>query len=167
MWNVKHLDKILAEIGTRKSKSIFSPSKSLWAYRLSKIGDNRQRGNVVERFVRDIFISQNKNVRYIGGSHPFDMFVNKQRIEVKSSLASASVVGGRVRYSYQFQNIKTKNFDKLVLVFISPEGLTIRVMERNTVEKYLIHAKTYKNGKTLSIGKYCSKSIGKKLAVAA
>jgi hypothetical protein len=31
-------------------------------------------------------------------------------------------------------------------------------------DKYLANAKTYKNGKTLAIGKFCSKSVGKVLA---
>jgi hypothetical protein len=164
MFTIKHLDKILAEIGDKSPKSIFSYKKNPIAYKLSRIEDNRKRGHVVERLVRDIFLSQNKKVQYIGGKHSFDMMVDNCRVEIKSSLASASVVGGMVRYSYQFQNIKTQNFDKLILVFISPEGLVMRQMSSKMADKYLANAKTYKNGKTLAIGKFCSKSVGKVLA---
>jgi len=131
MFTTKSLDKALNEVRGFHTTSIFSPKKSLVAYRLSKMSRN-YRGGVVERMIRDYYKSQGKKVVYFGGSVSFDMMVDGKKIEVKSALARPSKDG----YVYKFQHICPANFHKLVLVFISPEGITSRVMDSRTAAKY-------------------------------
>ena len=163
MLDIKHLDKVLAEIRYLNRKSPYSATKSMLCYRLSRMSSQR-RGGVLERMIRDLFVAKNKQVRYIGGTHSFDMLVGSERVEVKSSLATISVVGGKIRYSYQFQNVKTKNFDKLVMIFVSPEGLQIRQMSRSVVKKFLRGSKHYSNGQTLYVGRTVKSFVGKRIA---
>lgn len=163
MFTTKHLDKVLSEVRGLHQKSIFSPKKSILAYRLSKMS-SQYRGSAIERLVRDMYLAKKKKVRYIGGSNSFDMMVGRDRVEVKSSLATASVIGGMVRYSYQFQNIKTDNFDKLVMVFISPDGLQVRQMSCKIVKKYLANSTYYANGQTLYVGRNTRKLAGRRVA---
>jgi hypothetical protein len=135
MFTTEHLDKVLGEVRGYHKKSIFCPKKNLLAYRLSKMS-SQYRGGAVERIIRDYYINNGYNVRYIGGSHSYDMLVNNRKIEVKSALAKMSIVGGVVKYKYNFKHICPSNFHKLVMVFINPEGLTARVMDTRTVAKY-------------------------------
>jgi hypothetical protein len=154
MFTTKSLDKALGEVRGFHNKSIFSAKKSLVAYRLSRMSRN-YRGGVVERMVRDYYKKSGKNVAYFGGSVSFDMMVNGKRIEVKSALARPCANG----YSYNFQHICPANFHKLVLVFISPEGVTSRIMDSRTVAKYLGSKNKHK-------GLYVKKKIFGKLLAA-
>lgn len=149
MFTTKHLDKVLGEVRGLHKKSIYCPKKNLLSYRLSKMS-SQYRGGTIERMIRDYYKDNNKNVVYIGGSHSFDMLVDGRKIEVKSSLATMTIVGGVVKYSYKFQHICPNNFHKLVMVFVSPEGLTVRVMDSRTVAKYL---GTKYSHKDLHVGK--------------
>ena len=162
MFTTKHLDKVLGEIRGLHAKSIYSPKKNLTTYRLSRMS-SQYRGAAIERMVRNYYRSKGKIVEYFGGTNPFDMRVNGRRIEVKSSLATASVVGGNLRYSYQFQNIKTENFDMLVLVYVSPEGFSVRCMSKQTAEKYLANSNYYSNGQTLYVGRTVKSLAGRVL----
>lgn len=163
VFTTKHLDKVLCEVRGLNQKSMYSHRKNMLAYRLSKMS-SQYRGSILERMVRDLFISKKKTVRYIGGSHPFDMMIGRERVEVKSSLATVSVVNGKIRYSFKFQNIKTDNFDKLIMIFVSPEGLEIRQMSRAVVRKHLSDAAHYSNGQTLYVGRTVKKLSGKRIA---
>ena len=135
MFTTEHLDKVLGEVSGYHNKSIFCPKKNLLAYRLSKMS-SQYRGGAVERIIRDFYIESGHRVTYVGGSKSYDMIVDGRKIEVKSALAKMSVVGGVVKYKYNFKHICPNNFHKLVMVFISPEGLTVRVMDTRTVAKY-------------------------------
>lgn len=157
MFNNKHLNMILGEIGGFRKKSAFSPKKSLVAYRLSKM-NSQYRGMVVEKMIRDFYICRGKRVKYCGGNRSFDMIVDSLKVEVKSAMAVPNMTKSGIQYSYHFQHIRPKNFHKLVLVFINPEGLNIRVMNSNTVSKYL---KTKTKHKSLYVRK---KIMGKVLA---
>lgn len=162
----ERLDEIMTEVGRNDSLSIFSYEKDSEAYKLSMMENNRKRGHVVERIVMDVLIAHNRRVRYFGGRHPFDMLVNGSRVEVKSSMARVRVINGRKYYKYAFQNVKTKNFDKLILVFIAPEGLSIRQMTCATVEKYLANATAYGSGKTLNVQRLIRKNTYPKVCLA-
>lgn len=154
---IQDLDKALSRIKTFNKKSPFSPNKNLFTYRLSKMS-SQYRGMVTENLVADIYRSLGKKVVQFGASCSFDMFVDGKKIEVKSSLAVQNNSNGKMGYDYKFKHICPANFHKLVLVFISPEGLSIRVMDTRTAAKYL--GCKYRH-KDLSISK---KIIGKVLA---
>lgn len=157
MFTTKHLDKVLGEVRGYHKKSIFCPKKNLLAYRLSRMS-SQYRGGVIERMIRDYYKDAGHTVSYIGGSHSFDMLVNGRKIEVKSSLARMTIVGGIIKYTYKFQHICPNNFHKLVMVFVSPEGLTARVMDTRTVAKYVGSKYSHRD---LHVGK---KIFGKVLA---
>jgi len=131
MFTTKNLDDALDEVRGFHESTIFCPEKSLIAYRLSKMSRN-YRGAVVERMIRDYYVDHGKDVDYYGGSNSFDMMVDGKKVEVKSALATKSNTG----YAYRFQHICPAHFHKLVLVFISPEGITSRVMDTRTAAKY-------------------------------
>ena len=157
MFTIKSLDKALGEIRNINKKSPFCPKKHLVAYRLSKMSRN-YRGGVVERMVRDYYKKMGKAVFHIGGNSSYDMLVNGHKIEVKSALAKVNIVGGVIKYTYKFGHIRPANFSKLVLVFISPEGITARVINSNTAAKYTGSKNKHKD---LYVGK---KIFGKVLA---
>ena len=156
MITLKTLNRALKAVRDTENKGLFSPNKSMVAYRLSRMS-SQYRGRVIERMIRDYFISKKKNVWYFGGSHPFDMRVNGKRIEVKSALARKENKNSK-KYSYNFQHIKPHNFDKLIMVFISPEGIQTRVVDSRTVAK---HLGCYKKHKSVYVGKRNDKRIGK------
>lgn len=150
----KQFDRIMTKIGGKRSRSIFSYKKHEIAYKLSVMKNNRERGHAIEHIVWEMLIRQGKRVRYFGGPHHFDMLVNGSRVEVKSSLANIKTIKGKKYYRYAFQNIKTKNFDKLILVFVSPEGLSVRQMSCAVAKKHLRKAKVYSGGQTLKVEKF-------------
>lgn len=145
MFNNKHLDKVLGEIKSFHKKSIFCYSKNRLCYRLSKM-NSQCRGAAIERMIRNYYRELGKKVLYLGGNASFDMIVDGYRIEVKSALAR---LDGN-KYSYKFQHICPNNFHKLVLVFISPEGISARSLDSRTVAKYLGSKYSHKN---LHVGK--------------
>lgn len=156
MITIKTLDRALKAIRDSENRGLFSPNKSMVAYRLSRMS-SQYRGRVIESMIRDYYISKKKNVWYYGGNHPFDMRVNGKRIEVKSALARQENKKS-TEYSYNFQHIKPHNFDKLIMVFISPEGIQTRVVDSRTVAKHLGCCKKHKS---VYIGKRNPKRIGK------
>jgi hypothetical protein len=157
MFTTKHLNRALGEISGLNKKSIFSPRKNMLSYRLSKMS-SQYRGSVLERMVRDYYKAMGKNVVHLGGSASFDMLVDGRRVEVKSALARPHYSKGKISYSYNFQHIRPDNFHKLIMIFVSPEGLDIRSMDSRTVAKYLGAKKKHKS---LRMSK---KIFGKRLA---
>lgn len=157
MFTIKHFNRVVKEIRGVHRQSPFCCKKNRLSYKLSKL-NSQYRGMVAERLVRDIYKSQNKSVFYFGGSRSYDMLVNGYKVEVKSCLAVAKTVRGEIKYTYEFKHICPANFHKLVLVFISPEGVKMRVMSSKTASKYLGVKNRHKN---LYVGQ---KILGKVLA---
>lgn len=161
------VDEVVATVGGSNPRAIFSPEKSLDAYKLSQVLDNRKRGKAAELLVVRELRLQHKMVRHIGGRSPFDILMGnrrKFRVEVKSSLATASIIGGKVRYSYNFRNIKPENFDSIIFVFIFPEGLVFRGMSKSKLYDKLAYCNRYSNGYVLSVGHDATRSLGRQIA---
>ena len=156
MFTESDLCDVVREIRGLRYVSPFSKKKNAVSYRLSRM-NSQCRGNAIEKLVRNYFVKNNLNVKYIGGSNTFDMRVNGLRVEVKSSLCKISIVGGKVHYSYNFKHIKPKNFDKLVMVYISPTNIEARIVDSRTVAKYLNNKNKHKSffisQKTRKVGK--------------
>jgi len=146
MFTVNHMNRVLCEIKGLGSKSVFSIRKSRLTYRLSCM-NSQHRGAIIEKMIRDRFIMQGKRVRYIGGSNSFDMLVDGERVEIKSSLPMVIPTKKGHTLFYRFQNIKTKYFDKIVLVYVSPNGLRVKTFTKKTMMKMLRKSKYYANGK--------------------
>jgi hypothetical protein len=109
--------------------------------------NSQHRGAIIEKMIRDRFIMQGKRVKYIGGSNSFDMLVDGERVEIKSSLPQVIPTKKGHTLFYRFQNIKTKYFDKIVLVYVSPNGLRVKTFTKKTMMKMLRKSKYYANGK--------------------
>jgi hypothetical protein len=135
MFTMKHLKKVLPEIKGYDRKSLYSMRKNTMCCILSQM-PSRHRGTAIESIVRDELITMGFRVDHLGGSHSFDMRVDGYRVEVKSSLAHSkiSLRTKKVSYHYNFQNIKTSCFDYLVLVFVQPKGLLIRMLTQEQAE---------------------------------
>ena len=146
MFTLKHMNKVLGEVKGLKVKSVFSPHKNALAYKLSTM-NSQYRGTIVEKMVRDFFISRGDKVRYFGGNSPFDMIVNGSRIEVKSALPWFNGSGACF---YRFQNIKTDLFDKIYLVYVTPYGLKIKSFSSDKMARLLKNHANHCNGKTFS-----------------
>ena len=136
MFTTKHLDKVLGEVRGAKKNSPFSPKKNLLAYRLSKMSRN-YRGTTIEMMLRDYFLKKGSVVKHIGRSNRYDLYVDGKKIEVKSALARQKVVKGKVKHEYRFAHVCPAKFQKLVLVYVSPEGLEMRTMDTRTAAKKL------------------------------
>lgn len=156
MFTLKSLMRSLKNVRDSDNMACFSRKKSKLAYRLSRMS-SQYRGRVIEDMVKEYYLSKKRSVWYYGGSHPFDMRVDGKRIEVKSALARNNT-NGNSKYTYNFQHIKPHNFDKLILVFIAPEGIKTRVVDSRTVAKQMGSRKKHK---ALYVGKKDSKPIGK------
>lgn len=136
MFTTKHLDKVLGEVRNATKNSPFSPKKSLLAYRLSKMSRN-YRGTTIEMMLRDYFVKKGCVVKHIGHSNKYDLYVNGKKIEVKSALARQKIVGGKIKHEYKFAHVCPSKFHKLVLVYVSPQGLEMRTMDSRTAAKRL------------------------------
>jgi hypothetical protein len=136
MFTTKHLDMVLNEVRGAKKNSPFSPKKSLLAYRLSKMSRN-YRGTTIEMMLRDYFVRKGYVVKHIGRSNRYDLYVNGKKIEVKSALARQKTVKGEIKYEYRFAHVCPSKFEKLIMVYISPEGLEMRTMDSRTAAKKL------------------------------
>jgi hypothetical protein len=113
--------------------------------------NNQHRGAIIEKMVRDRYIMQGKRVKYIGGNNSFDMLVDGERVEVKSSLPQVIPTKSGNTFIYRFQNIKTKYFDKIVFVYVSPNGLRVKTFTKKTMMKMLRKSKYYANGKSYAV----------------
>ena len=144
MFTTNHLDNVLGEIKGYNTERIFSKKKNILAYRLSTM-NSQYRGNAAEKMIRDYYINAGYSVKYISGNNPYDMLVNGRKVEVKSALATRKVIQGVEQYRYCFKHICPNNFHKLVMVFISPNDVVARVMNTETVVKYLGTKYTHKD----------------------
>jgi hypothetical protein len=68
-----------------------------------------------------------------GTKQKYDLWANEEKIEIKSSLARQKQARDGVYYTYSFSDIKPECFDRLVLVYICPEGLKLRILTRRAV----------------------------------
>ena len=150
MFTLRDMNRVLPEIKGLSRKTVFSMKKSALSYSLSQMS-SQHRGATIEKMVRDILVRQGNKVKYIGGNNSFDMEVNGQRLEVKSSMPYVVPTKKGATFIYRFQNIKTKFFDRIILVYITPNGLEMRGYSNKTMTKMLRKNKYYSNGKTYTV----------------
>jgi len=151
MFTMKNLRKVLPEIKGYKRESVYSIGKNKLCWELRQMS-SRHRGTAIECIIRDELITAGFRVDHIGGSHPFDMKVDGYKVEVKSSLAHQKLFSGnKVSYFYNFQNIKTNHFDYLILVFVQPRGLLIRMLTKEQAEYATRFSNYGREGKSLRI----------------
>jgi hypothetical protein len=116
-----------------KDYPYYSPEQNDLSYELCTMS-NTERSDSVEVMVMDMFDYSGQNIYKMGGNNKkYDLWANEEKIEIKSSLARQKTTRGGVYYTYSFVDIKPECFDRLVLVYISPEGLKLRILTKRAV----------------------------------
>ena len=112
----------------------YSPKQSKLSYELCTMS-NSERGDASEVLVMRMFKRSGHNLYKMGGNNKrYDLWANDERIEVKSSLAEKRVSRkGEVYYTYSFMDVKPELFDRLVLVYITPNGVNFRILTKRAV----------------------------------
>ena len=116
-----------------KGYDYYSPDQNSLSYELCTMS-NTERSDAVEVMVMSLFDRSGQNTYKMGGlKKKYDLWANDEKIEVKSSLARQKKNRNGVHYTYSFADIKPECFDRLVLVYISPEGLKLRILTKRAV----------------------------------
>ena len=116
-----------------KDYPYYSPERNSLSYDLCTMS-NTERSDSVEVMVMKLFERSGKNIYKMGGNNKrYDLWANEEKIEIKSSLARQKNARGNVYYTYSFADIKPECFDRLVLVYICPEGLRLRILTQRAV----------------------------------
>jgi hypothetical protein len=111
----------------------YSPKQDVLSYELCTMS-NTERSDTVEVMVMRMFERSGQNIYKMGGNNKkYDLWANDEKIEIKSSLARQKITRNSIYYTYSFVDIKPECFDRLVLAYISPEGLKIRILTKRAV----------------------------------
>jgi hypothetical protein len=116
-----------------KDYDYYSPEQDDLSHELCTMS-NTERSDAVEVMVMSMFDLSGQNTYKMGGlKKKYDLWANDEKIEVKSSLARKKTTRHGIYYTYSFVDIKPECFDRLVLVYISPEGLKLRILTKRAV----------------------------------
>lgn len=112
----------------------YSPKQNAVSYDLCT-QSKTERSDNVEALVMQLFERSGYNLYKMGGTNKkYDLWANDEKIEVKSSLAEKRVSrNGEVYYTYSFMDVKPELFDRLVLVYITPNGVNFRILTKRAV----------------------------------
>lgn len=124
----KFLEKMYA-----KGYDHYDPKQNGLSYKLCTMS-NTERSDSIEVMVMQLFERSGQNIYKMGGNNKkYDLWANEEKIEIKSSLARQKKGRDGVYYTYSFSDIKPECFDRLVLAYICPEGLKLRILTRRAV----------------------------------
>jgi hypothetical protein len=113
--------------------------------------------------VMRMFERSGQNIYKMGGNNKkYDLWANDEKIEIKSSLARQKITRNSIYYTYSFVDIKPECFDRLVLVYICPEGLKLRILTKRAVYVRVSNKKRGQNGYAICHNRN-SKMIGQDL----
>jgi len=117
-----------------KDYEYYSPKQDVLSYELSTMS-NTERSDSVEVMIMRLFEQSGQNIYKMGGNNKrYDLWANEEKIEIKSSLARQKKTrNGSIYYTYSFVDIKPECFNRLVLAYICPEGLKLRILTRRAV----------------------------------
>lgn len=112
----------------------YSAQKNKLAYELCGMSRG-ERGDKIEAMVLGLFIRCGYNVHKMGGlKNKCDIWVNDEKIEIKSSLAFRKTnKKGEEHYSYKFSGVKPNCFDRLVVAYVKPTGVELRILTKTAV----------------------------------
>ena len=135
----------------------YSAQKNKLANKLCRMSRG-ERGDKIEAMVLGLFIRCGYNVHKMGGlKNKCDIWVNDEKIEIKSSLAERNTnKKGEEYYSYTFAGVKPDCFDRLVLAYVKPNGVELRILTKRAV-----YARIRKNNLSKSGSQGCSLYHGK------
>jgi hypothetical protein len=94
-----------------------------------------QRSDTIEAMILGLYRKCGYNTYRLGGTKKnFDLFANEEKIEVKSSLAKeCKTRKGTIYYTYSFSGIKPEYFDRLILAYVTPHELHLRILTKTAV----------------------------------
>jgi hypothetical protein len=128
-----------------KSYPYYNPKNNDVSYELCTMS-NTERSDSVEVIVMKMFENSGQNIYKMGRTNKrYDLLANEEKIEIKSSLAKQHTPSNNVYYTYTFSHIKPECFDRLVLVYITPNGLKFRILTQKAVYN-IIRSKGLKAG---------------------
>lgn len=112
----------------------YSKKRSVLSYKLCSMNPV-ERSDTIEAMVLGLFERRGYNVYRMGGlKKKYDLWVNDEKIEIKSSLATkCSTRHGQIYYTYTFPGIKPEYFDRLVLVYVTPKGVELNILTSRAV----------------------------------
>lgn len=143
----------------------YSPKQNRISYDLCTMSKTERSDNV-EALVMKLFERSGYNLYKMGGTNKrYDLWANEEKIEIKSSLAEKCVTRrGEIYYTYSFMGVKPECFDRLVLSYITPNGVNFRILTKRAVYARICKGKLTRGREGYSI--YHSKHgkiIGKDL----
>ena len=143
----------------------YSPKQNPVSYDLCT-QSKTERSDNVEALVMKLFERSGYNLYKMGGTNKrYDLWANEEKIEIKSSLAEKCVTRrGEIYYTYAFMGVKPECFDRLVLAYITPNGVDFRILTKRAVYARICNGELTRGreGYAICHGKY-SKMIGKDL----
>jgi hypothetical protein len=94
-----------------------------------------ERSDTIEAMVWGLFSNNGYNVYRMGGlKKTYDLWVNEEKVEIKSSLANkCSTRRGQMYYTYTFPGVKPEYFDRLVLAYVTPHGVELNILTKRAV----------------------------------
>ena len=134
MFTLQELDEATDFLEKSYSLPHYSSEQNDVCYRLSRM-NSVSRSEQLEVLVMKRFERNGHNVYRMGGTKKkYDVWVNDERIEVKSSLATKCTPRkGQTYYTYSFSGIKPECFHRLVLAYITPTGIKLHILTRRAV----------------------------------
>lgn len=164
MQDLADVDKFLQE---SYELPYYSPEQNDLCYELSRVNPVC-RSERVEVLVMKEFERNGYNVYRMGGlKKKYDIWVNDERIEVKSSLAAQHITRkGHTYYTYSFPGIKPECFHRLVLAYVTPTGIELNILTRRAVYARIRNGNLTRGhqGYTFGHGKSCRRAIGQKFS---
>lgn len=143
----------------------YSPKQNAVSYDLCTMSKT-ERSDSVEALVMKLFQRSGYNLYKMGGTNKrYDLWANEEKIEIKSSLAEKCVTRKKeIYYTYFFPGVKPECFDRLVLAYITPNGVDFRILTQRAVYARIRKGKLTRGREGYSIchSKY-SRIIGKNL----
>ena len=125
-----------------------------------------ERSDNVEALVMKLFERSGYNLYKMGGTNKrYDLWAGHEKIEVKSSLAEKCTNRrGETYYTYTFPGVKPRCFDRLVLAYITPNGVDFRILTSRAVYARICNGELTRGREGYSIhhGKH-SRIIGQDL----
>ena len=141
-----------ARVATNKKHSLldallFSIEKNEFAYAMN-LCDSHDRGTYAERLVGNKLMDCGLIVDFYGKDHDFDLLINNNiRGEVKLGTIQPN---GKKKTKYMFHKIKPECFDIIFMVFLNPNGITIKWTTSEMLSAWSVDYTRGANGYTVT-----------------
>lgn len=143
MFTIADLDCVRQGNGSILDAVLFSIQKNEFAYALN-LCNSHDRGTFTEKLLQKRLTERSFDVVHCGESEDYDLWIdNNIRAEVKLATIQLCKKSGHTKYV--FHKIKPEHFDILFLVFLNPNGITIKWTDSEMVTEWTEQG--YRRGK--------------------